>query len=122
MSGALAHFFRNAGLTTFAHPLLTIISMLIGFVLFFLARTRKEMSFFLAVGILPAVSGILAMYFKYKYSNVGMFGPPGPEAITAGKREAWIDLSVGPFGSNNNSVFKKPAPAYECKKRWLNEP
>jgi hypothetical protein len=95
MFGAVTDFIRNAGLTTFVHFLVTAISILIGFAWFFLARTRREMSFFLAVGILPAVSGILAMYFKYKYSNVGMFAPPGPEEIAAAKREAWIDLSVG---------------------------
>ena len=95
MSEGVTEFIRNAGLSTLFHLLLTAISLLIGCGLLFLARTRTEMSFFLTVGILPAVSGILAMYFKYKYSNVGMFAPPGPEAITAAKREGWIDLGVG---------------------------
>jgi hypothetical protein len=95
MSEALTDFIKNAGFSTFAHFLLTAISILIGMALFFFARTRKQMSCFLAIGILPAVSGILTMYFKTKYSSVGMFAPPGPEAIAAARREAWIDLSVG---------------------------
>jgi len=95
MPEAVTDFIRNAGFSTLAHFLVTAISVLIGLILLFLVRTRKEMSFLLAVGILPAVSGILAMYFKYRYSSVGMFGPPGPEEIAAAKREAWIDLSVG---------------------------
>lgn len=95
MFDAVVDFIRNAGLITLAHLLLTAISLMIGCALLFLARTRMEMSFFIAVGILPAVSGILAMYFKYRYSNVGMLAAPGPEAIAAAKREAWIDLSVG---------------------------
>jgi hypothetical protein len=95
MSEAVTEFIKNAGLSTVGHFLLIAISLVIGVAFFFLARTRKEMSFFLAVGILPAVSGILAMYFRNKYSGVGMFGPPGPEAIALAQKEAWIDLSAG---------------------------
>jgi hypothetical protein len=63
MFDAVVDFIRNAGLVTLAHLRLTAISLVIGCDLLFLARTRKEMSFFIAVGILPAVSGILAMFF-----------------------------------------------------------
>jgi hypothetical protein len=95
VSEAVTDFIKNAGLTTIAHFLLTGMLILIGLTLFFLARTRGAMAFFLAVGILPAVSGILAMSLKYRYSCFGMFAPADPEAIAAAHREAWIDLSLG---------------------------
>jgi uncharacterized membrane-anchored protein len=95
MPEAVADFIKDAGLCTLAHLLLTAIAILSGVALFFLARTRKQMSFFLLVGILPAVSGILAMYFTNKYSTPGMFDPPGPKEIAAAHRDAWIDLTVG---------------------------
>ena len=95
MSEAVTDFIKNAGLSAVAHLLVTAISILLGVALFFLARTGKEMAFFLAVGILPAVSGILAMYFTNKYSTVGMFAPASPEAIAAAHRDAWVDLTVG---------------------------
>jgi hypothetical protein len=95
MSEAVTDFIKHAGLSTVAHLLLAVISILFGVALFFLARTRRAMSFFFVVGILPAVSGILAMYSTNKYSTVTMFGRPRSEDIAAAHRDGWIDLAVG---------------------------
>lgn len=96
MAEAFTELLKNAGLITLAHFLLLLIFLLAGLVFLIRARTRGHMRWFLAVGILPAVSGILAMYFKLKITNagIGLMGRLGPEEIAAGRREALVDLGA----------------------------
>jgi hypothetical protein len=98
MVEALTDFIKNAGLFTLLHFLITAILIFVGIALFAFARTRRAMMWFLIIGILPVVSGILTMFLKNRIldSGIGMFGRLSPEGIAAGRREALVDL-VGGF-------------------------
>jgi hypothetical protein len=101
MGEALTDFIKNAGLVTLLHFSVTGILFLVSLGFLLSAPTRRQMSWFLGIGILPALSGILAMYFKNRVLDTGRdaFGPLGPEAIAAGRREALINLGVGVAGT-----------------------
>jgi hypothetical protein len=94
-------FIKDAGLFTLLHLLVTAILVVAGIGLFLFARTRKAMWWFLGIGILPGLSGILIMYIKNRLLDTGMglFAPLSVEAIAAGRREARIDLVVGVVGT-----------------------
>jgi hypothetical protein len=97
MARVLTEFIRNAGLISLLNLLLITLCIVAGLVFFFRARATGHMRWFLGVGILPTISGILAMYFKLKITNagIGLFGRLGPEAIAVGRREALVNLVIG---------------------------
>src|SRR5438132_1047821 len=97
MAEALTNFIKNAGLITILHLLITAILVLVSLAFFVSARTRTSMLWFLLIGILPALSGILTMYFKNRIvdQGIGMFSRLSAEGIASGHREAFVDFVVG---------------------------
>ena len=101
MGETLTDFVKNAGFFTLLHFFLTAILIFVGISFFLFARARRAMWWFLGIGLGPALSGILTMYFKNRIldTGMGMFGRLSPEALAAGRREALIDLGVGIAGT-----------------------
>ena len=101
MGETLTEFVKNCSLVTVLNFLFVAMLILIGVAFFLFARKRRCISWFFVIGILPAVSGILTMYFQNKAMNrgVGMFGRLRPWEIASGRREAVIDLSAGVAGT-----------------------
>src|SRR3954469_11174045 len=95
MHDSIVDFIKNAGLVTIITFLSVIICVLMGLGLFFLARTTVAVRWLLFVGIVPVLSGILALYPKFKYAGVVMLGTPTEHMIAASKREGIIDLIAG---------------------------
>jgi hypothetical protein len=97
----LIDFIKNAGLVTLFHLCITTIVLIGGVSFFLLARTRNAMRWFLLIGILPLLSGILTLFVKNRLLDTGkgMFAPLTAEDIAAGRREAWIDLGIGVVAS-----------------------
>ena len=98
MSEAVTNFIKNASLITVINFFIFVTFVLIGFALFFFARTKSAMRWFLLIGIVPITSGILAMYLKYKYADTVMTDGATPETIAASHREGLIDLAAGAAG------------------------
>jgi hypothetical protein len=67
MGEALTDFIKNAGLGTLLHFSVTGILFLVSLGFLLSARTRHQMWWFLGIGILPALSGILAMYSRIEF-------------------------------------------------------
>jgi hypothetical protein len=95
MHDSIVEFIKNAGLVTIITFLIVIICVLMGPGLFLLARTTVAVRWLLLVGIVPVLSGILALYLKFKYAGVVMMGMPTEHTIAASKREGVIDVIAG---------------------------
>src|SRR5437016_5324661 len=101
MGESLTDFVKQAGLFTLLHFFTTAILLLISIAFFIFARSKRAMWWFLGIGVLPVVSGILAMRLKNRLldTGIGMFGELSPQAIASGRLEAIIDLGVGAAGT-----------------------
>ena len=95
MHDSIVEFIKNAGLVTITTFLIVIVCVLMGLGLFLFARATVAVRWLLLVGIVPVLSGILALYLKFKYAGVVMMGMPTPETIAASKREGIIDVIAG---------------------------
>jgi hypothetical protein len=95
MPDSILDFIKNAGLITVLTFLIVVICVLIGFGLFWFARSTAAMRCFLFVGIVPVLSGILALYLKFKYADVVLKGMATPATIAANRKEGVIDLIAG---------------------------
>jgi hypothetical protein len=94
---ALSDFIKNAGLFTVLHFFITTVVLLIGFAITIFARSRASRTWFPAIGMMPAFSGILTWYFESNIANhrLAMFGRLDDAGVAAVRREALIDLIVG---------------------------
>jgi hypothetical protein len=95
MPDSVLDFAKNAGLITLLTFLIVVICVLIGLGLFVFARRAAAMRWFLLIGIVPVLSGILALYLKFKYASVVMIGMPTAQSIAASRKEGVIDLIAG---------------------------
>lgn len=100
MREALTDFIGNAGLFTVLHVLITSLVLVVGLALI-LVRSRVGGIWFLVIGFIPALSGILAWYFENNVAKhrLGMFGRLSDGEVAAVRREALIDLIVGLAGA-----------------------
>ena len=97
MGEALTDFIKNASLFTVLHLFISIVVLLVGFVVTILTRSRAGGTWFLLIGIIPALSGILAWRFENDIANHrrAMFGLLDDAGVAAVHREALVDLIVG---------------------------
>jgi hypothetical protein len=95
MPDSILDFIKNAGLITILTFLTAVICVLIGLGLFFFARSTAARRCWLFIGIVPVLSGILALYLKFKYANAVLKGMATPATIAANRKEGVIDLIVG---------------------------
>jgi hypothetical protein len=95
----VVEFIKNADLITILDFLIITASILAGFGLFLFARTKSRIRWFLLIGMVPLLSGILAMYLKYRYAGVAMLGPWSAAAAVADRHEGLIGFAAGVTGS-----------------------
>jgi uncharacterized membrane protein len=97
---ALSDFIKNAGLFTLLHLLVTAILILIAIVLSFSARARSTKWWWLVIGIVPAVSGILLWYLRNRALDrgIGLMSHVMGDVLE-GRREARINLLFGLAGT-----------------------
>ncbi|HYX28708.1 MAG TPA: hypothetical protein VE863_09080 [Pyrinomonadaceae bacterium] len=97
MREALTDFIKNAGLFTVLHFFIIIFVLLLGLAMTMLVRKRAGQIWFLMIGLIPAISGILAWYLENDIANhrLGMLGRLNDAAVADLRREALIDLIFG---------------------------
>jgi hypothetical protein len=100
MREALTDFIKNASLFTVLHFFITTLVLVVGVALM-LVRGRVGGIWFLVIGFIAALSGILAWYFANDIADhrLAMFGPLSDAGAAAVRREALIDLIVGLAGA-----------------------
>jgi len=87
MGETLTEFVKQAGLFTVLHFFITKVLILIGIAFFIFGQSKTAMWWFLGIGILPVLSGILTMYLENRLLDIGlgMFGRLGPQEIASGR-------------------------------------
>ncbi len=101
MREALTDFVKNAGLFTVLHFFITIVVLLLGLAMTIVVRRRAGEIWLLLIGLIPAISGILAWYFENDIANHrrAMFGRLTDEGVASVRHEALIDLIFGLFAA-----------------------
>ena len=100
MRESLTDFIEDAGLFTVLHFSITTLVLVVGLAMM-LVRSRVGGTWFLVIGFIAALSGILAWYFENDIANhrLAMFGRLSDAGVAAVRREALIDLIVGLAGA-----------------------
>jgi len=100
MRESLTDFIKDAGLFTVLHFSITTIVLVVGLAMM-LVRSRVSGTWFLVIGFIAALSGILAWQFENDIAThrLAMFGPLSDAGVAAVRREALIDLIVGLVGA-----------------------
>jgi hypothetical protein len=99
---ALTDFFKNAGLLTLLHLLITAILVLIATRWSFSIQRNSIMWWWLPIGIVPAVSGILLWYFINHTVDTAIREMSHfivPDDVPVIRREARLDLMFGLAGT-----------------------
>ena len=98
---ALSDFVKNAGLFTLLHLLVTVVFVVIAIRWRFSAQPRSTMGWWLAIGIVPAVSGILLWYIRNRTLDtaISLMSDLIPEDVSGIRREARVNLLFGLGGT-----------------------
>jgi uncharacterized membrane protein len=99
---AFKNFLQSSATFDWLVMTLTVIMILAGVILLFVARRPRSFYFYLGVGLLPLLLGLLTTYLKIQEVErmMAMVAPnSGVEVAEAGRREAWIITYIGAVGT-----------------------